>query len=54
MTTTPLNAGGLIRNLLQRPLNEKVLVLLPVGYPLEDATVPDIRRKNIEDFVRIY
>ena len=34
VTTTPLNAGGQLRELLGRPENEKVLVLLPVGMSL--------------------
>lgn len=40
LTSTPLNAGGAILSLLQRPQNEKVFLLMPVGYPSEDATVP--------------
>uniref|UniRef100_A0A915DHU3 Nitroreductase domain-containing protein n=1 Tax=Ditylenchus dipsaci TaxID=166011 RepID=A0A915DHU3_9BILA len=54
VTTTPLNAGGQIRELLQRPVNEKVVLLLPVGHPAEDAHVPNIRRKPIEEIIRIY
>uniref|UniRef100_A0A7E4V8M2 Nitroreductase domain-containing protein n=1 Tax=Panagrellus redivivus TaxID=6233 RepID=A0A7E4V8M2_PANRE len=54
VTTTPLNAGGQIRELLQRPVNEKVVLLLPVGYPAENTHVPDIRRKKIEEIIRLY
>ena len=51
LTSTPMNAGPRLRSLLKRPLNEKVLVLLPVGYPAEDATVPDFTRKPVEEIM---
>ena len=40
LTSTPLNAGSAICAVLDRPANEKVLFLMPVGYPSRDATVP--------------
>ncbi|MBN3324309.1 IYD1 deiodinase, partial [Atractosteus spatula] len=51
VTSTPLNCGPKLRVLLQRPANEKLLLLLPVGYPTEDATVPDLKRKNLEEIM---
>ncbi|KAJ3246543.1 hypothetical protein HDU78_006763 [Chytriomyces hyalinus] len=45
LTSTPMNAGPAIRALLNRPVNEKVQLLLPVGYPASNATVPDLKRK---------
>ncbi|KOX71116.1 Iodotyrosine dehalogenase 1 [Melipona quadrifasciata] len=51
LTSTPLNCGPAIRTLLGRPLNEKLLVLLPVGYPAKDATVPDLQRKPLSDIL---
>jgi len=51
VTTTPLNAGVALRELLGRPNNEKVMLLLPVGYPAEDAKVPDLSRKPLEDIM---
>lgn len=51
VTTTPLNAGVALRELLGRPNNEKVMLLLPMGYPAHDATVPDIKRKPLEDIL---
>ena len=50
LTSTPLNCGPALRQLLGRPSNEKLLALLPVGYPSKDATVPDIKRKSLELF----
>ncbi|XP_053699652.1 iodotyrosine deiodinase 1 [Synchiropus splendidus] len=47
VTSTPLNCGPRLRQLLNRPTNEKLLMLLPVGYPAVDATVPDLERKSL-------
>ena len=51
VTTTPMNAGVAIRELIGRPEHEKVMLLLPVGYPAPDATVPSIERKSLEDIM---
>lgn len=32
---------------LARPANERAYVVIPVGYPADDATVPDIKRKAL-------
>ncbi|XP_046652566.1 iodotyrosine deiodinase 1-like [Daphnia pulicaria] len=54
VTTTPLNCGPSIRVLLGRPVNEKLLLLLPVGYPKVGATVPDFKRKPLHDIMVHY
>ncbi|XP_026561193.1 iodotyrosine deiodinase 1 [Pseudonaja textilis] len=51
VTTTPLNCGPRLRVLLERPPNEKLLLLLPVGYPSKDATVPNFSRKPLDDIM---
>ncbi|MCI4387740.1 hypothetical protein PGIGA_G00077570 [Pangasianodon gigas] len=51
VTSTPLNCGPQLRVLLHRPANEKLLMLLPVGYPAPDATVPDLSRKDLKDIM---
>lgn len=51
VTSTPLNCGPQLRQLLKRPVNEKLLLLLPVGYPASDATVPDLIRKPLDDIM---
>ena len=51
VTTTPMNAGGSIRELLGRPEHEKVMLVLPVGYPADNATVPGITRKPLDDIM---
>jgi iodotyrosine deiodinase len=48
LTHTPSPMGFLSR-LLERPANEKPFLVMPVGYPAEDATVPDLERKGIEE-----
>jgi len=40
LTSTPMGAEVKIRELLQRPDDEKLFLLMPVGYPAADATVP--------------
>ena len=49
LTSTPLNCGPALRELLGRPKNEKLLFLLPVGYAADDATVPELQRKPLKD-----
>jgi len=51
VTSTPMNAGPKLREILGRPINEKVILLLPVGYPSDDATVPDLVRKPLKDIM---
>uniref|UniRef100_A0A8D1WH01 Iodotyrosine deiodinase 1 n=1 Tax=Sus scrofa TaxID=9823 RepID=A0A8D1WH01_PIG len=51
VTTTPLNCGPRLRVLLDRPANEKLLMLLPVGYPSKEATVPDLPRKPLDQIM---
>ena len=51
VTTTPLNCGSRLRVLLERPVNEKLLVLLPVGFPAAGATVPDLKRKSVDEIM---
>ncbi|XP_015671407.1 iodotyrosine deiodinase 1 [Protobothrops mucrosquamatus] len=51
VTTTPLNCGPRLRVLLERPANEKLLLLLPVGYPSKDATVPNLSRKPLNNIM---
>jgi iodotyrosine deiodinase len=48
LTHTP-SPMGFLRDLLGRPENEKAFLLMPVGYPAPDATVPDLHRKPLEE-----
>jgi iodotyrosine deiodinase len=48
LTHTPSPMGFLGR-ILGRPAREKPFLLIPVGYPAADATVPSIARKSLEE-----
>jgi nitroreductase len=48
LTHTP-SPMGFLRDILGRPEHEHAMLLLPVGFPAEDAMVPDIQRKAVED-----
>ncbi|OAV44033.1 nitroreductase family protein [Lewinella sp. 4G2] len=43
-TPSPMN---FLQQILKRPANERPFLLLPVGYPAEDAQVPVIERKGL-------
>ena len=51
LTSTPLNAGIQLRDLLNRPANEKVVILCPVGYPSKECMVPNLKRKPLDDIM---
>ena len=48
LTHTP-NPMGFLRELLGRPVNERAMLIMPVGYPAADARVPDLARKPLEE-----
>jgi nitroreductase len=50
LTHTP-SPMEFLSKILQRPENEKPYLLIPVGYPKEGAKVPDIKRKELDEFV---
>ncbi|MBK8749844.1 MAG: nitroreductase family protein [Saprospiraceae bacterium] len=45
-TPSPMN---FLSKILNRPINEKPFLLIPVGYPVEECWVPDIKRKGISE-----
>ena len=47
LTHTP-SPMGFLKKILGRPKNETPYVLIPVGYPAEEAVVPDIQRKGLD------
>lgn len=48
LTHTP-SPMGFLTKILGRPKNEKPYILFPIGYAAKDATVPDIRRKSLDE-----
>jgi iodotyrosine deiodinase len=53
LTHTP-SPMGFLRELLDRPEHERPFILIPVGYPAEDAVVPDLSRKQLDAIVDRY
>ncbi len=53
LTHTP-SPMGFLRDLLGRPGHEHAMLLMPVGYPAEDAKVPDLRRKSLNEIAEFY
>jgi iodotyrosine deiodinase len=45
-TPSPMN---FLRDILRRPANERPYLLIPVGYPADDAAVPDLPRKPLDE-----
>jgi nitroreductase len=50
-TPSPMN---FLSEVLKRPENERPFLLIPVGYPHEDAYVPDLKRKPLEEVAVFY
>ena len=53
LTHTP-SPMDFLKKILGRPDNERPFLLMPVGYPAEDATVPDIQRKSLDEVRVLY
>jgi len=54
LTSTPMGAEVKIREILGRPDTDKLFLLLPVGYPAKDATVPyrSPLRKPVDELMK--
>lgn len=52
LTHTP-SPMGFLSSILNRPKNERPFVLIPVGLPAADATVPAIGKKNLSEVMEI-
>jgi len=48
LTHTP-SPMGFLGKILNRPPNERAFLILVVGYPAEDAQVPVITKKSLDD-----
>ncbi|MEM1217836.1 MAG: nitroreductase family protein, partial [Bacteroidota bacterium] len=48
LTHTP-SPMGFLQKILERPENERPFLLIPVGYPAENAEVPDLDRKDLSE-----
>ena len=50
-TPSPMN---FISKALNRPENERPFLLIPVGYPAENAQVPKLKRKTVDQVIHYY
>ena len=50
-TPSPMN---FLQKILHRPENERPFLLIPVGYPSDEATVPNLKRKEQEEVIVFY
>ena len=48
LTHTP-SPMGFLRDILNRPEHEHAMLVMPVGYPDEDAKVPNLGRKSLDE-----
>ncbi len=48
LTHTP-SPMGFLRELLDRPANERAYLVIPVGYPAAHAVVPDLTRRRVDE-----
>jgi len=44
---------GFLEKILKRPKNEKAFLLIPVGYPAENAKVPDLIKKPYNEVATV-
>lgn len=52
LTHTP-SPMKFLQEILQRPKNEVPFVLIPVGYPADDAKVPNFTRKKLDEIMTV-
>ena len=45
-TPSPMDFLGKI---LERPTNERAFIMFPIGYAADDAQVPNLKRKSLEE-----
>jgi len=50
-TPSPMN---FLKKILNRPENESPFLLIPVGYASDNAMVPDIKRKELDEIASFY
>jgi hypothetical protein len=50
LTHTP-SPMAFLATLLRRPPNERAYLLMPVGFPTPDASVPALRRRPLEELL---
>jgi len=52
LTHSPAPMGFLTR-ILDRPANERPFILIPVGYPADEAEVPSLTKKSLDEIAHL-
>ena len=52
LTHTP-SPMGFLEKICKRPKNERAFLLIPIGYPGDNAVVPDLNKKRYSDYADI-
>jgi len=53
LTHTP-SPMKFLQELLRRPVNERATMIIATGYPADDATVPQIEKKKLDEIMVVY
>ena len=53
LTHTP-SPMGFLERILERPKNEKAYLLIPIGFPAENAEVPILNKKPYNSSVEVF
>ena len=52
LTHTP-SPMGFLEKICKRPKNERAYLLIPIGYPAEDAEIPDLEKKDYNKYADV-
>ena len=52
LTHTP-SPMGFLEKICKRPKNERAYLLIPIGYPAEDAEIPDLQKKDYNEYAGV-
>ena len=52
LTHTP-SPMGFLEKICRRPKNERAYLLIPIGYPKDDTKIPDLRKKEYNEYAEI-
>ena len=53
LTHTP-SPMGFLRDILKRPDHEHAMLVMPIGYPKDDAKIPNLKRKTLQEISKFF
>ena len=53
LTHTP-SPMGFLRDILKRPDHEHAMLVMPIGYPRDDAKIPNLKRKTLQEISKFF